>query len=173
MLGDSLVWSSRPAMSGDTTSSDMTWAHAACSVDQLDKAAEDKPAEDKATKDGAVNERAVSTLGGRGRLGCTLAIHEMTEYVRAAHEATADTNAAAGDSMDALCSLPTGRLLVDRKLFVRTPFDQTLFAVAAFRSALLKNRTALGGAGALRAQHFERVVRSGERCSLYGGSAPR
>jgi hypothetical protein len=110
-------------MSGDTTSSDMTWAHAACSVDKLDKTDED----------GAVNDPA-------------------------AHEATADAKPAVEDSM------ARGRLLVDR----------TQFSAGPFRSALLMmNRTALGGAGVLRVRHFERVVRSGERCSLYGGSTPR
>jgi hypothetical protein len=58
------------------------------------------------------------------------------------------------------------------------------FVAGTFRSALMmKSRTVLGGAGALRVRHgfagtprtpsFERVVRSGERCSPHGGSTPR
>jgi hypothetical protein len=109
-------------MSGDTTSSDMTWAYPARSVDKLDKTAED----------GAVNDRA-------------------------ADESTAGAKAAAEGSM-------LDVLLVDRTPFVAGPFRCDW---------LMKNRTALAGAGALRVRHFERVVRSGERCSLYGGSTPR
>jgi hypothetical protein len=106
-------------MSGDTTSSDMTWADAACSVDKLDKTAED----------GAVNDRA-------------------------AHEAT------------------SGRLLVDRTQFFAGPF-LSVFDGPFLSAFLMKDRAALGGASALRGRHFERVVRSSERCSLYGGSTPR
>jgi hypothetical protein len=140
-------------MSGDTPSSDMTWAHAACSVDKLDKTADD----------GAVNDRA-------------------------AHGATADAKAAAEDSMDALFALPAlgAQPALGAECARRPLVDRTRSVAAAFRSpllktALLKNRAALGGAGARRTPHcyagstsrFERVVRSSECCSLYGGSTPR
>lgn len=165
-------------MSGDTTSSDMTWAHAARSVDKLDKTAED----------GAANDRAASALDGRDfvgpdfvvgdldrEAGCALASREMTEYVGAADEATADakaaadTKAAASVATDAVFSLPTGRpLLVDRTRSVAAAFRAPLLKSPLLKSSLLKSLAALGGAGG-----FEKVVRSGERCSLYGGSTPR
>lgn len=59
-------------MSGDTPSSDTTWAHAACSVDKLDKTAED----------GAVNDRAASHLGGHDLDGHDLASSGLPSRTR-------------------------------------------------------------------------------------------
>ena len=122
-------------MSGDTTSSDMTWAHAACSVDKLDKTAEDGAANDPAASDlvrrDQVGRVPVSLhlvgrdfgrrdfgrrdfgrrdLNRQARPGCALATREITEYVGAAHEATADAKAAADVVTDALFSLPAVHL---------------------------------------------------------------
>lgn len=127
-------------MSGDTTSSDMTWAHAACSVDKLDKTA----------YDGAVNDRAA---------------HDAKA---AAEDGMLDVLLLSAECLSAEWllpeQLPTGRLLVDRTQFLARPLRSAL---------LMKNRVALGGAGALRGRHFERVVRSGEQGSPHGGSTPR
>jgi hypothetical protein len=148
-------------MSGDTTSSDTTWARAARSVDKLDMTAED----------GAANHWTASDLDGRdldrsARTGCALATRGMTEYVGAAHEATADAKAAAEVATDALFSLPTVVLRAGADWLL---VDRTCSVATASRSPLLKSLAALGGAGA----SFEKVVRSGERCSPYGGSTPR
>lgn len=169
-------------MSGDTTSSDMTWAHAARSVDKLDTTAEDGAANDRAASDLDGSDLYGGDLYGADLVGgvlddaagCALATREMTEYVGAAHEATADAKAAAKVATDAV-SLSTEfavstahRLLVDRTRSVAAAFRSPLLKSPLLKSPLLKSLAALGGAGG-----FEKVVRSGERCSLYGASTPR
>jgi hypothetical protein len=161
-------------MSGDTTSSDTTWAHAARSVDKLDMTAEDGAANDRAASDLDGCDLDGRDLDGRALArsadgGCALATRGMTEYVGSAHEATADAKAAAEVTTDALFSLPAAWLLVDRTRSVASAFRSPLLKSPLLKSLLLKSLAALGGAGA----SFEKVVRSGERCSLYGGSTPR
>jgi uncharacterized protein YjbI with pentapeptide repeats len=128
-------------MSGDTPSSDMTWA---CSVDKLDKTAED----------GAVNDRAASALVGRDLAGRDLAGFDLAGRDLAGRDLTS-------------------RDLTSLDLAGRDLDSRTQFVVGTFRSALMKSGTVLGGAGTLRGRRFERVVRSGEHCSPHGGSTPR
>jgi len=153
MLGDSLVWSSEPTMSGDTTSSDMTSAQAACPVD----------ASAEASAGGALLSSSRLLTSSRRLSSSHLLSSSQSSHCESSGGARVISKHRWGHGS-------AGGVLVDR-LSVLSSVSSAVLGASAKRS--LSASTKRVGVAQRRGREFERAVRSGEHGSPCGGSTPR